>query len=663
MFKQKEVCLQGEPSECGLACLSYISEYSEKHYSLQSLRAHNRPSSLGTTLKELEKLSGDINVSGRSIYFDASYYDKLPTPCIIHLNTNHYVVLEKVNSTFSIIMNPALGRQILKNDFILAGVSGYAIVFENLIESKRTFSKRGKLKISPKLIGLGMSIAVLSTVIPTYLFGFDNFIENDNFNFNLLIIFMMSQMVLVFLSWLSLKIRLKIEAASLVDNTDKMYHKLLSNKVCFFERRNPSDITNKLVKLVAARVSYSTIQNDFFISGIQLFLSAAVLLFMSYQLALVVIGFSLLLCFISNLEKNKVSFLNHVKQNYEEKIFKSINESSDIIYDIKSSHKSSFFVNSLRKVLIEYACFNVSTSQNLYKYSAIKSLLSAIEIACVFYICFQLTLSNELSLAYVFIIFFVRQIVTGSVDDITEKYISLGEMQNSELRGRDIVDFESDDMATDINTCSLKGQGSFELSISGLTFKYDQDIIKFPAIHFYGNRTAAIIGDSGCGKTTLLKLISGIYTQSSGVIVYNGNILSTSERRHLFYYHTSNQKFFSGTLYQNMTMNATGVHCDALSDYINSFEVDSLINRLPDGLNTLMCETTHPFSDGEKSRLLLCRAFVSTAKLLLIDEPTKSLDKKMTKQVVEKISSSERCVLFTSHDVDLLDPVNDVVSL
>ncbi|WP_421296076.1 ATP-binding cassette domain-containing protein [Aeromonas sp. 604534] len=665
MINMKEICLQGEPSECALASLSHISRFSSEHITLPSLRKYHNVSSLGTTLHELVELSTKIGVKGRAIYFDHAFYDKLPTPCIIHLNTNHYVVLEKVNSAYSIVMNPALGRQTIKNDIVLMGVSGYAVVFDELIAPTNTHVKRTKFNLSAQLILLGLSTAVLSTIIPAYLFSFDNFTADKQFNMNLLILFIISQITVLLLVRLFLKERLKIEAKTLVSYTDKLYHKLLSNKIFFFEKRNPSDTTNKLMKAVAANVSRSTLFNDFFISGTQLLLSVAVLVALSPTLALVVIFFSLLACLVSNMEKGKVSLFNHMRQEFDEKIFKTINESSDVIYDIKSSQQSSAFANLLRRVLVDYANFNVSSALNLYKYSAIKGIMAAVETVCVFYICFQLTQRDEISLAYIFIIFFMRQITNSAIDDITSKYISLGEIQNSEERGRDISEFDSETLHANstvnhINNDDIEGLG---LSLLDVSFKYSNNIISYDNEQFANGSVSAITGDSGSGKTTLLKIIAGFYAQYDGEIEYNGMCLSDSERRSRFYYHASNQKFFSGTLRQNMTMNNDALQNNVLHHYIQHFELETLISRLPDGLNTLISESTHPFSDGEKSRLLLCRAFVSSAVLLLIDEPTKSLDQNMTKKVIAQIYGAGRTVLFTSHDIDQLSIVDQVISL
>jgi ATP-binding cassette subfamily B protein RaxB len=80
------VCIQGEISECGLACLSHVSEIFETKTSLSKLREIFVPSNLGTTLAEMAMISKKIGIEGKPVSYSLELLDELPTPCILHLN-------------------------------------------------------------------------------------------------------------------------------------------------------------------------------------------------------------------------------------------------------------------------------------------------------------------------------------------------------------------------------------------------------------------------------------------------------------------------------------------------------------------------------------------------------------------------------------------------
>ena len=186
-----------------------------------------------------------------------------------------------------------------------------------------------------------------------------------------------------------------------------------------------------------------------------------------------------------------------------------------------------------------------------------------------------------------------------------------------------------------------------------LHFSYDRDRIFEDAefcieIGSFG----AILGHSGIGKSTLLKLLMGIYKPGSGemyVETENGNVPIDRSTRRLFAYVPQGNLLLSGTIRENLTItrpDATdeeieqAVHISCMDDYIYSF---------PQGLETIMGESGAGLSEGQAQRLSIARAVLSGAPILLLDEATSALDGETEKTVLERLRSLQNrtCIAVT----------------
>ena len=141
--------------------------------------------------------------------------------------------------------------------------------------------------------------------------------------------------------------------------------------------------------------------------------------------------------------------------------------------------------------------------------------------------------------------------------------------------------------------------------------------------------TIAFVGPSGAGKTTLVKLLVGLYHPQSGDILYNGHSASTvnlDELRERIGFVTQDTQLFSGTIRENLLFvspNATDADC---LDMLRHASCDSLLARAEHGLDTVIGEGGVKVSGGEKQRLSIARALLRRPHLLVFDEATSSLD-------------------------------------
>ena len=656
-----DVCFQGEVSECGLACISFISQHYGDHISLNDLRDVFTPTELGTTLAEMTKISQKIGLNAQPVSFNGDLLDQLPTPCVVHLNDDHYVVLEKANSYCVMIMNPALGRQIIKTNLFAMSLSGYALIFKDEKKESKSnlnhFFRKHEIRLDPQLLFYGLMSSILSILLPALLLNFNNgFNDFSSLDFRIFIYFTIGQIISIIILRASEKRKLKIEAFTMVQKTKDVLFSMLNNKMIFFERRNASDVSNKSMKFVAAKVAKSTIYNSFALSLLQTVLAIAVILTISPLLAFTILIFSIISCFISWMSRNKLAEISTIDEGYHEGVFKGFVESFNSISDIKSSNATQDVLQHNLKKLNSYSRFKVQSGVNFLKYSISQQVITLMETILTLCLCMWLVQYQDLPLSSVFLFFYIKTFFSSSFSNIVAINNSFGDIDAAENRALDVIEYQKTE-------ASPQGNKLYSITMAALTKVLSNNLsIHFPSISVGKGNTMAVVGRSGAGKTTLLKLLSGHFDKVD-VNDDKGTLKSNSDLMASCYYQSTNQDFFSGTLRENLSIYNETISDKNILSIMNYFEVDHLIKDLPGGLNTKISNYTNPFSAGEKQRLLLCRAFLSDKAILLLDEPTCNLDQSTSNLIVNKLTESERTVIFTTHNLESTRNVETVLEI
>lgn len=196
-----------------------------------------------------------------------------------------------------------------------------------------------------------------------------------------------------------------------------------------------------------------------------------------------------------------------------------------------------------------------------------------------------------------------------------------------------------------------------------LTFAYDRDqILQHASFELPKGAFAVITGPSGIGKSTLLKLLLGIFQLEQGQLYLRGNgenvVLDRSTRR-LFAYVPQGNLLLSGTLRDNLTIVAPDATEEALQQAITVSAMDEFLPQLPLGLDTALGESGAGLSEGQAQRLAIARAILGGAPVLLLDECTSALDAETEQKVLQRLKAlpDRTCIAVThrSAAVELCD--------
>ncbi len=195
--------------------------------------------------------------------------------------------------------------------------------------------------------------------------------------------------------------------------------------------------------------------------------------------------------------------------------------------------------------------------------------------------------------------------------------------------------------------------------------------ISYPAYRFSRKcGMYAIVGPNGCGKTTLANALSGICPGSyDGTIKYNGIDLRAIDCRALrsqsVGYAEQSPLILYGTLWENLTLLSGNPDSYCAERYIKRFGLQTLVRELPEGVHTVLDGRGRSISGGERQKIAIIRLLLKNSDVMILDEPTASLDEASRDALIEILQkkSKEHLVIVVSHDQRLTDACDEVMRL
>lgn len=262
----------------------------------------------------------------------------------------------------------------------------------------------------------------------------------------------------------------------------------------------------------------------------------------------------------------------------------------------------------------------------------------------------------------------VNQIQTpfASLSSIMPQYFALIASAERLIEIENIEDeVANNDIDIDVNSTysSLKS-----IDFNNITFGYDRDVIlDNTSLSVNKGDFVAIMGISGIGKSTLLKLLLGVFKVENGEIMLNstnGRIPVDMHTRRLFTYVPQGNMLLSGTIRENLTFINDNVTEDEINKAIEISCADQFIKDLPQGLETVIGEKGIGLSEGQLQRLAIARSLLSKSPVLLLDEATSALDEETEHRFLTNLKQlDDKTCIIVSHKKAALDICNKHVQI
>ena len=291
----------------------------------------------------------------------------------------------------------------------------------------------------------------------------------------------------------------------------------------------------------------------------------------------------------------------------------------------------------------------------------ISSSLSYISLAVVLAVGIQLLIHNEISLLYLIGYLIgaikVKELFDVSREGMTEmSYIEPAIVRIKEIKNAALQEGEDTDLS------------SYDIEFKNVSFAYNKDAKVLKDVSFTAKQgeVTALVGISGSGKTSVLRLISRLYDYDTGSILIDGKDIKNISTESLFKNVSivfQDVTLFNTSIMENIRLGRESATDEEVKEAAVLANCTDFIEKLPDGFNTLIGENGAELSGGERQRISIARAFLKDAPVLILDEISASLDVDNEKKIQDSLNKliKDKTVIIISHRLKSIENVNKIV--
>jgi subfamily B ATP-binding cassette protein MsbA len=431
-----------------------------------------------------------------------------------------------------------------------------------------------------------------------------------------------------------------------------MFEKLLDAKWSYFSGKRAGTISNIMTAEVYKAGLCVTSFLYFFVAMTMAIIFLIATAFINFQSFIVLILLCLPMIFVV------IAIQKRTKKAATERIDESNNFNSNLIEYLgnikfmKASSSGEFELKRFKK-----NAANLTKYQNkVVDYNALTNALpdglGVIFITVLIMIIYYLNIGQNSDFIYFMIVAFRGQRFLGDAQTKFQHVVGYLPSFSScmDILG-DIDQFQEDKSGLNLNKADFKNEIKFENVSFG--FK-DKKILDCVNMKFIKNKTIAIVGESGGGKTTLVDLLVGLMPPDSGRILIDDQSLwdlNVYDWRQKISYVSQDCTIFNGTIRENILYNQNDVDDDYFHKILKAVEIEKILTSHGDNLETILDDNGRNLSGGQKQRIGLARALIKGSDILILDEATSALDSISEKNIIESILAFEKkiTVIIITH--------------
>ena len=476
--------------------------------------------------------------------------------------------------------------------------------------------------------------------------------------------------VMAILTLIFMYILLSEEYVSLYNSTYKesanlrkgIAENLAQLPLAYFSKHDLSDLSQTIMSDVE-RVEHSMSHSIPKVVAMWLFfpLMGLIMLIGNWKLGLAAIIPTLLSFMINPLAKQKeVSeysrYFNVLRDNSD--LFQ---ETIELQQEISSFNQADKVKKNLYKKMEESERIHLNVEIVPMLAVGISSSLSYISLAVVLAVGIQLLIHNEISLLYLIGYLIgaikVKELFDVSREGMTEmSYIEPAIVRIKEIKNAALQEGKDTDLS------------SYDIEFKNVSFAYNKDAKVLKDVSFTAKQgeVTALVGISGSGKTSVLRLISRLYDYDTGSILIDGKDIKNISTESLFKNVSivfQDVTLFNTSIMENIRLGRESATDEEVKEAARLANCMDFIEKLPDGFNTLIGENGAELSGGERQRISIARAFLKDAPVLILDEISASLDVDNEKKIQDSLNKliKDKTVIIISHRLKSIENVNKIV--
>lgn len=667
--RQVPTILQTEATECGLACIAMVAHYYGFESDLITLRRRFSISQKGSNLNQLIKISNQLQLVTRPLKLELEDLNQLRTPCILHWDFNHFVVLQSVSAKKATISDPAFGQRILTFDEISAHFTGVALELwpNTKFEKKEEKNQikltnlighiRGLWKSLGQILILALALEVFSLVSPFFMqWVIDHVIVSADRNLLTIlaigfgILMLLQQFISLLRSWIMMYMSTHLN----VQWRANVFNHLINVPVSYFEKRSLGDIVSRFGSIDSIQSTLTSTFLSAILDGLMTIFTLVLMFVYSPKLAWIAIVTMCLYALI------RWIWYAPLKQATEAQIIHSAKQSSHFMETVRGAKTVKLFQRQdIRRstwlsLLVNQVNADLTTQKLGLGFKLANGVLFGIENILMVWLGASLILDGNFTVGVLMAFMAYKSQFDSRVAGLIDKFIELKMLQIDVERLSDIVLTEPEKLYGEVEIGDTE-QIETAIEVKNLHFKYSEsepNILNNISFKIPVNQSVAIVGPTGCGKTTLLHVLLGVFKHDGGGISIMGrdiDKLGLNAIRDQIATVLQDDILFAGSIAENICFFDSTPNIEWMHECADVAAIHQDILSMPMGYQTLVGDIGNTLSGGQKQRILLARALYKKPKILFMDEATSHLDIHKEYEVNEKLKRLDITKILIAH--------------
>ncbi len=673
---------QTETSECGLACLAMICGHFGKNIDLISLRRKFNLSARGANLAGINSIAEQLGMVTRALSLELDELGALKTPCILHWDFSHFVVLVSVKRNRYVLHDPARGRRNVGLEEMTRYFTGVAlevwpgsefseettqnrIQLRSLINSiygiKSTLAKIFCLSVVIEAINLVMPVGtqlVMDHAIPAGDRGLLTLISAG-----LMFFILLRAATGMLRAWSSLVMGTLIN----VQWQSGLFNHLLRLPLAYFERRKLGDIQSRFGSLDTLRATFTTSVVGAIMDSIMVVGVFVMMLLYGGYLTWIVLGFTTVYVLI------RLVTYGYYRQISEETLVRGARASSyfmETLYGIATvkiqgmaERRGTHWLN----LKIDAINSGIKLTKMDLFFGGINTFVAACDQVAILWLGTSLVIDNQMTIGMFVAFGSFRGQFSDRVASLTNFLLQLRMMSLHNERIADIALHEKEEKKPELDI--VADMTPVSLETTDLSYRYDsQSAPVFSGLYLSvtPGESVAITGTSGAGKTTLMKVLCGLFEPDSGKVLVNGTDirqLGINNYHRMIACVMQDDRLFSGSIRENICGFSEEMDEAWMIECARASYIHDVIMKMPMGYETLIGELGEGLSGGQKQRIFIARALYRRPGILFMDEATSSLDTESERFVNVAIRNMNIMRVIIAHRETTLRTVDRTISI
>lgn len=660
--------LQAEAAECGLACLAMIARAYGRRESLAELRRRFPISLAGSSLKGLIDCADSLGFSARALRCELDELGRVETPAILHWSLDHYVVLRRVSRRHAWISDPARGDRKVPLDEVSRHFTG--VVLE--LTTAPHFEKKARIErvrlrdlwsrlsgFTPFLIQVFVLTLLLQAVgLITPLSSqlvIDDVIGRGDRDLLIAILIGFGSLIVIQTAIETIRGFIQLHAGQrlAVQLSGNLLRHLLRLPTNFFERRHVGDVLSRFGSLGPAQ-SFLTGGLVGIILDAIMVIPVAVVMFLYSPILSAVVMLNLIVILAVRFATFPVArrFAEenlNLSARTESVFLETVRGARAIKIAGREAERHGLWQNAVadqQNTAFKQGAFGLWGSSGLGLWQGLHGL------AMLYFGALQV-MEGNMTLGMFFAFQSYSGQFTGRVSSLIGALFTFRMLGLHLERLADIVHADPErglDGPVSLNQ-PLRG----ELEVRKIRFRYGQYdpwIFESAAFRVEPGEFVAVVGPSGGGKSTLLKLMVGIYEPTEGEVLIDGHSMRSLGLRAVrdrIGVVMQDDQLLSGTIADNVSFFDSAIDMERVEHACRLAHVHDDVMATPMGYHSLIGDMGSILSGGQKQRLLLARALYKQPVILFMDEGTANLDPELERRVMASLATLNITRIMVAH--------------